>query len=371
MSASDQETLLYQIAITLLPGVGDINARKLVAYTGSPKAVFSENKGTLLKIPGMGHATANLIIRNKNVLERAAREVEFVNKYKIQTSFFTEPGYPERLKHCTDSPVLIYSLGNMDFNQKYVVSVVGTRRASEYGREICQKLIAGLKELGILVVSGLAYGIDTCAHKSALDEGLKTVGVLAHGLDRIYPPLNFNLSQRMLEQGGLVTEFISGTNPDRENFPKRNRIIAGLADTTIVIEAGPKGGALITADIANSYNRDVFAVPGRLSDPMSEGCNHLIKTNRAALVQSAKDIYYIMGWDKTALKKEPVQRKLFVQLTPDEELVIKLLQEFGDCSMDKICLSVGMQTSKVAAALLNLEFEGLVKCLPGKMYRLV
>lgn len=371
MSSSDQESLLYQIALTLLPGVGDVNARKLVAYTGSPLAVFRESKANLLKIPGMGQSTVDLICRNKKVIELAAKEVEFVNKYKIQTHFFTEANYPERLKHCTDSPVLLYSLGNMDLNQPYIVSVVGTRRATEYGKEVCQKLIAGLKELGILVVSGLAYGIDTCAHKSALDEGLKTVGILAHGLDRIYPPLNYNLSQKMLEQGGLVTEFISGTNPDRENFPKRNRIIAGLADATIVIEAGSKGGALITADIANSYNRDVFAVPGRLNDAMSEGCNHLIKTNRAALLQSAKDIFYIMGWDKTLEKKAVVQRKLFVQLQPDEETVVNLMQQHGDCSLDKICISSGLQTSKVAAALLNLEFEGMVKCLPGKIYRLI
>ena len=371
MSASDQESLLYQIALTLLPGVGDVNARKLVAYTGSPVGVFRESKANLLRIPGMGQSTVDLISRNKNVIERAAKEVDFINKYKIHTHFFTEPSYPERLKHCADSPVLLYSLGNMDLNQPYIVSVVGTRRASEYGKEICQKLIGGLKELGVLVVSGLAYGIDTCAHKSALDEDLKTVGVLAHGLDRIYPPLNYNLSQKMLEQGGLVTEFMSGTNPDRENFPKRNRIIAGLADATIVIEAGSRGGALITADIANSYNRDVFAVPGRLNDAMSEGCNHLIKTNRAALLQSAKDIYYIMGWDKTLEKKEAVQRKLFVQLQPDEEVVVNLMQQYGDCSLDKICLSSGLQTSKVAAALLNLEFEGMVKCLPGKIYRLI
>ncbi|MBW6490773.1 MAG: DNA-processing protein DprA [Lentimicrobium sp.] len=371
MNASEKETLLYQIAITLLPGVGDVNARKLVAYTGSPKAVFNEHKNNLLKIPGMGTASVGLILKNKNVLERAAREVEFIEKFKIKTTFFTDADYPERLKHCTDSPVMLYSLGNMDFNAPHIVSVVGTRTASEYGKEMCRKLISGLKDIGILVVSGLAYGIDTCAHKSALDENLKTVGVLAHGLDRIYPPLNFNLSQRMLEQGGLVTEFTSDTNPDRENFPKRNRIIAGLSDATIVIEAGAKGGALITADIANSYNRDVFAVPGRLNDPMSEGCNHLIKTNRAALVQSAKDIYYIMGWDKTAVKKEAVQRKLFIQLQPDEEAVVKLLQEHGDCSIDKICLTSGIQTSKVASALLNLEFEGLVKSLPGKIYRLI
>jgi len=369
--AIDQQTLLYQIALTLLPGVGDVNARKLVSYTGSPEAVFTEKKANLLRIPGMGSFTADLIIQNRDVLKRAAEEVEFVDKFKIEPVFYTSDGYPERLKHCADSPVLIYKSGNADLNSPRIVSIVGTRRATEYGKEICRKLVSGLVEMDVLVISGLAYGIDTCAHKSALDEGLSTVGVLAHGLDRIYPPLNKGLAERMVNQGGLVTEFPSQTNPDRENFPKRNRIIAGLADATIVIEAGAKGGALITADIANSYNRDVFAVPGRIGDPASEGCNNLIKTNRAALVQSANDIRYIMGWDKLNAKATPAQTRLFVQLDADQENVVRILTENGDCGLDKICNCSGVQTSKVAAALLSLEFEGIVKSLPGKIYRLI
>ena len=371
MSPTDDKTLLYQIALTLLPGVGDINARKLIAYTGSPEALFTEKRGNLLKILGIGTATVDLILGNRQVLERAGKEVEFVKKFEIKTSFYTEKSYPERLKHCADSPVLIYALGNADLNTAKIVSIVGTRRATEYGKEICRKLINGLADQEVLVVSGLAYGIDTCAHKAALDEGLKTVGIFAHGLDRVYPPLNANLAERMLEQGGLVTEFISKTNPDRENFPKRNRVIAGLADATIVIEAGAKGGALITADIANSYNRDVFAVPGRLGDPVSEGCNNLIKTNRAALVQSAADICYIMGWEMNKAKPQVAQRSLFINLDPDQESVIDILKENGDCSLDKICMTSGLQTSKVASALLSLEFESIVKCLPGKMYRLL
>jgi DNA processing protein len=371
MPIADDKTLQYQIAITLLPGVGDINARKLIAYTGSPEAVFTEKRANLLRIPGMGQSTVGLILANRKVLDRAGKEVEFVRKYGISTSFFTEQGYPERLKHCIDSPVLIFTLGNADLNHAKIVSVVGTRRATEYGKEICRKLIGGLSEQNILVVSGLAYGIDTCAHKAALDEGLQTTGVLAHGLDRVYPPLNKSLAQKMIGHGGLVTEFISETNPDRENFPKRNRVIAGLADATVVIEAGAKGGALITADIANSYNRDVFAVPGRIGDPVSEGCNNLIKTNRAALVQSAADICYIMGWDNQKAKQPPAQRSLFINLEPDQETVIAILNENGDCSLDKICLTSGLQTSKAVSALLSLEFEGLIKCLPGKIYRLI
>lgn len=367
----DNQALLYQIALTLLPGVGDVNARKLVAYTGSPQAVFTETKAGLLRIPGMGGSTVDLIMHNRTVVERAAREVEFIVRYKVNPVFYTSPAYPERLKHCADSPVLLYTLGNADLNAPRIVSIVGTRRATEYGKEICRKLVNGLSEMGIMVVSGLAYGIDTCAHKSALDEGLPTVGVLAHGLDRVYPSLNKILAERMLECGGLVTEFPSGTNPDRENFPRRNRVIAGLADATIVIEAGVKGGALITADLANSYNRDVFAVPGRIGDPVSEGCNNLIKTNRAALVQSAKDVRYIMGWDEKNPKASATQTRLFVQLDSDQEAIVQIFNENGDCSLDKLCLTSGMQTSKVAAALLALEFEGMIKSLPGKMYRLL
>ncbi|MHC1775188.1 MAG: DNA-processing protein DprA [Lentimicrobium sp.] len=371
MPLTEDKTLQYQIAITLLPGVGDINARKLIAFTGSPEAVFTEKRANLMRIPGMGQSTVNLILANRQVLDRAAQEVEFIRKYSISTTFFTEAGYPERLKQCVDSPVLIFTLGNADLGNARIVSVVGTRRATEYGKEICRKLISGLTAHNVLIASGLAYGIDTCAHKAALDEGLQTVGVLAHGFDRVYPPLNKSLAQRMLGQGGLVTEFISETNPDRENFPKRNRVIAGLADATVVIEAGVKGGALITADIANSYNRDVFAVPGRIGDPVSEGCNNLIKTNRAALVQSAADICYIMGWDKQKPRQISTQRSLFINLDPDQETIVAILNEHGDCSFDKICLASGLQTSKVVSALLGLEFEGLIKCLPGKIYRLI
>jgi len=368
---TDDQTLLYQIALTLLPGVGDVNARKLVSYTGSPEAVFTEKKTNLLRIPGLGISTVNLIINNRKVVGRAAEEVDFIKKYSVNPVFYTSKEYPERLKHCADSPVLIYTLGNADLNAPRIVSIVGTRRATEYGKEICRKLVSGLAEMGVLVISGLAYGIDTCAHKAALDEGLDTVGVFAHGLDRVYPPLNKLLAERMAEKGGLVTEFPSQTNPDRENFPKRNRVIAGLADATVVIEAGVKGGALITADIANSYNRDVFAVPGRIGDPVSEGCNNLIKTNRAALLQSAGDIRYIMGWDDKNLKSASKQTRLFVQLDSDQEAIVEIFKEYGDCSLDKICNTTGIQTSKVAAALLSLEFEGMLKSLPGKIYRLI
>ncbi|MCK4360783.1 MAG: DNA-processing protein DprA [Bacteroidales bacterium] len=361
--------LLYQIGITLIPGVGDIVGKKLIAYCGSVEAVFKEKKKLLLKIPGIGKSTVNSII-NQNILERAEEEIRFIEKYKIDTLFYLDDKYPYRLKQCEDSPMLLFYKGTADLNAPKIISIVGTRKASEYGKEICSSLIEGLIEQNILIVSGLAYGIDTCAHKTSLESNLKTVGVLAHGLDKVYPQLNKSLAEKMLNNGGLLTEFLSKTTPDRENFPKRNRIIAGLSDAVIVIESAIRGGALITADIANSYNRDVFAVPGRLYDKYSQGCNNLIKTNRAALVQSAEDIKYIMGWE-IMKKKTKKQQRLFIKLSPEEETIVNILKEKQELGIDKISSLSKLSASKVASALLNLEFEGIIKCLPGKVYRML
>lgn len=370
MQSTQSTLLIYRIALTLLPGVGSINARKLLSLTGDAEELFKEKKSVLATIPGIGEYVINSLRNSKEALLRAEKEIAFIEKHNIRTYFLTDEDFPFRLKQCTDTPVLLYSLGNADLDSKYILSIVGTRRATDYGKEICRTLIEGLASLGVLVVSGLAYGIDTIAHKYALELSLSTVGVLAHGLDRIYPPVNHGLAHKMLESGGLVTEFISNSEPDRENFPMRNRIIAGLADATIVIEAGDKGGALITADIANSYNRDVFAVPGRVSDTYSEGCNNLIKTNRAALVQKPEDIMYIMGWDKSIPKKKSIQQKLFVQLEPDQEAIVGLLQQYGQCSIDQLCIESRLTASKVASALLGLECDGIIKSLPGKMYEI-
>ncbi|HLN52584.1 MAG TPA: DNA-processing protein DprA [Lentimicrobium sp.] len=364
------DQLLYRIALTQLPGVGIANARKLISMTGSAEALFTEKKSALHKLTGLKESALTTLFDHKEILRRAEQECKFIERNKIRTYFFADSDYPVRLKQCIDSPIILYSKGNADLDSQYIVSIVGTRKATDYGKEVCRSLISGLSHLGVLIVSGLAYGIDTSAHRNALDAGLSTVGVLAHGLDMIYPEINISLAQRMLEQGGLVTEFISNTNPDRENFPMRNRIIAGLADATIVVEAGSKGGALITADIANSYNRDVFAVPGRISDVYSTGCTNLIKTNRAALVEKPEDILYLMGWDKEKQRKEPVQQKLFIQLEPDQEIIFNILQEYGECSIDKLCIESKMNAGKIATALLNLEFQGLIKSLPGKIYRL-
>jgi len=369
MSHKSQDQLLYEIGITLLPGVGDVNAKKLIAYCGGVEAVFKQKKNQLLKIDGIGPKVADAIA-NQTVLKRAEAEIVFVEKNNIQVLFFTDANFPFRLKQAMDGPVMLFYKGTANLNQSKVIAVVGTRKVTEQGRAICNQIIADFKNEDLLIVSGLAYGVDTQAHKSSLDYGLNTVAVLAHGLDRIYPGANRNLAKRMLEQGGLLTDFISGTNPDAQNFPKRNRIIAGLADATLVIESATKGGSLITADIANSYNRDVFAVPGRPADTYSRGANFLIRTNRAALVESASDIRYLMGWD-IPMMETAVQKKLFVELNPEEELLIHIIREEKEPTIDLIALKAQMPMSKVSATLLNLEFEGLVRCLPGKVFKLI
>ncbi len=370
MSETASTELIYQIILTQLPGVGTKSARKLVNAIGSAEAIFKEKPTQLALIPTLGEQVARLIKITPDLYERAEKELAFIDKFKIRTLYLTDEAYPLRLKQCADAPVLLYTLGNADYNSQRIVSVVGTRSPTDYGKEMCRYLVKGLADLDVLVVSGLAYGIDTVAHKSALDASIPTVGVLAHGLDRVYPSVNSDLAHKMIQNGGLVTEFISNNEPDRENFPMRNRIIAGLADATIVIEAGSKGGALITADIANSYDRDVFAVPGRVSDKYSEGCNTLIKTNRAALVQKPEDILYIMGWEKPADRKQVKQKELFIDLDPNQEAIVKLLKEEGECGIDKICSNCNLSPGKLASILLDMECNGLVLSLPGKVFKL-
>ncbi|MCD6091674.1 MAG: DNA-processing protein DprA [Bacteroidales bacterium] len=369
MSQNAPEHLVYEIGITLLPGVGDVNAKKLIAYCGGVEAVFRSKKSHLLKINGIGSKLAEAIV-SQTILKRAEAEVNFLEKNKIQALFFTDEKFPNRLKQAMDGPVMLYFKGNANLNQSKIIAVVGTRKMTDHGKAICDRIISEFKEEDVLIVSGLAYGVDTQAHKSSLAYGLKTVGVLAHGLDRIYPGINRELAKRMLNQGGLLTDFMSGTNPDAPNFPKRNRIIAGLADAALVIESATKGGSLITADIANSYNRDVFAIPGRPDDKYSRGTNFLIRTNRAALVESASDIRYLMGWDQPK-KDVLIQKKLFIELTPDEETLIQIIREEKEVSIDLIALKAKMPMSKVSATLLNLEFEGLLRCLPGKVFKLI
>ncbi len=365
------EQLLYHIAITSIPNVGDITAKNLIAYCGSSEQVFKEKKSVLEKIPGIGAINAQKILTHKaEALAIAEEELIFIEKNDIVPLFYLNDNYPQRLRHCEDGPVLLYSKGNVDYNNQKVVSIVGTRKATEYGKDFCNKIVVDLTPHKPLVVSGLAYGVDVCAHKAAIKSNLPTVGVLAHGLDRLYPAQHRGVANQMIENGALLSDFKSRTNPDRENFPKRNRIVAGMSDLTIVIESSKKGGSLITAHIANDYNRDVFALPGRLGDSQSEGCNNLIKTNKAALIQSVKDLEYIMGWE-TKKKVKPTQQQLFVELTPEQKTIADIISKQGKIGVDELSLQAKLPMSKITTELLNMEFSGVVKTLPGKQYKLV
>lgn len=348
-------------------------AKKLVAYCGSAEEVFKQRKNALLKVPGIGMFSASAIVGQK-VFQRAEEEILFIKKNDISPLFYLDEDYPNRLKHCHDSPVMLYYKGKKNLNAPKILSIVGTRQPTPYGKGICTNLVEELATLfpDILITSGLAYGIDVCAHKAAIDNNVGTVAILAHGLDRIYPPLHESIADKMLENGGWLTDFISGTKPDKENFPRRNRIIAGIADAVIVVESKKKGGSLITADIANSYSRDVFAFPGRVDDVCSAGCNYLIKINKAALASSAKDIIYIMGWQEKTKKEKntTIQKSLFLELSPEEMLVVEFLKKKGPVSIDDISFSLKLKMSTALTLLLNLEFSGVVKSLPGKVYEL-
>ncbi|MDR0364606.1 MAG: DNA-processing protein DprA [Bacteroidales bacterium] len=357
--------LLYQISLTLVSGIGNVLAKKLINFCGSAEAVFLEKERYLLKIPGIGQAIVQAI-KEYRCFDRAEEEIAFIERHRIQPLSYLDEAYPQRLKECYDAPILLYYTGNVNMNCDKILSVVGTRTPTEYGKEVCEKIVSELT--GVLIVSGLAYGVDSCAHRAALKSNLQTIAVLAHGLDRIYPAQNKRLAKEIIVNGGLLTEFMSRVIPDRENFPQRNRIVAGMADATLVIETPSRGGSLITASLANSYNRDVFAIPGKITDPKSSGCNWLIRSNRAALVENASQIKEMMGWDSESKKIGVVQKKLFPVLTPDEEIIYKILEENGESSIDFIVRNANLTTSKISAALLNMEFENIIKALPGRMY---
>lgn len=371
----DTEDIKYAIALTLLEGVGPVNAKKLLAYCGDFQRIFQSTKIQLHRIPGIGSILANKIftqLSDKSILERAEREIAFVEKNELRVFLYTESDYPLNLKQCEDCPMVLYGKGNIDFKETKIISVVGTRKITERGKEVCVQLVKGLEAYAPLVISGMAYGVDIHTHKACVEHDLPTVGVLAHGLDRLYPQTHQKTADKMMKQGGLLTEFMSGTNPDRENFPKRNRIIAGLADATVVVESARRGGSLITAEIANSYSRDVFAVPGRITDSYSEGCNFLIKTNKAHLLHGAEDIVYLMNWELTMEDKpNTIQRELFVELPPDEKLVCELLSSEEHKSIEQLIHLSDLSSSTLAVILLQLEFKGLVKSLPGSSYRLI
>ena len=367
---SEETSLKHKIALGLIPGVGDINARKLVSYFGSVEAIFSEPYNSLIKIPGIGPGLAGAISSN-SYLETAEKEAEYVTKNNIRTFFYLDDDYPFRLKQCDDSPVVFFFKGKCDLNSLRIMGVVGTRSATSRGKDICERIISGLADGSpdLIIVSGLAYGIDITAHKAAISNNLTTIGVLGHGFKTLYPSIHKSTADNMLNNGGLITDFTSDNLAERNNFIKRNRIIAGLADTVLVVESGVKGGALITADIANSYNRDVFAVPGRPDDQWSAGCNSLIKNNKAILVESSDDIEYFLDW-KAVKSKKPVQKTLFSELNEPEKAIFELVSRENELNIDSICRSLNIPVNKLSSLLLQMEFKGILKCFPGNLYRI-
>ncbi len=362
--------IFYQIALTLIPGIGDITIKNLLSFYSTPEDIFRETTLGLKTFFG-NRKEIILAIRERSMFKRVEEELSFIQKYNVKTFFYTDNDFPYRLKRgeCVDSPVLLYYKGNADLNTSKVISIIGTRNATSYGEAVVKDILQSLANENILIVSGLAYGIDTFAHKYALSNDLHTVGVVAHGLHKIYPAQNKNLAKEMIKNGGIITEFRSDMEPCPGIFPKRNRIIAGLSDAVIVVEAAKKGGALITAEIANSYNREVFAVPGNLKEIRSEGCNYLIRANKANLLQTTDDIRYILGWNKKTNSKT-VQQKIFIDLDPNELKVYKTIEKEKICGIDEISILCELPQMEVSCILLNLELNGVIKCLPGKVYRI-
>lgn len=365
--------LFYQIALTKIDGVGDILARNLLETIGNEEEIFKSSKKSLIATKGISSNLASEIL-NPNVLVQAEKELAFIQKNKIQTFFYIEDQYPQRLKECIDAPILLYYKGNTDFNTNKIISIVGTRKSTDYGNKFCSQFIEEIASVfpDILIVSGLAYGIDIRAHQAALEFNLPTIGVLAHGLDRIYPSSHRKVAVEMVENGGLLTEFSSGTQPDKFNFVRRNRIVAGMSDATIVVQTDKKGGSLITAEIANSYNKDVFAVPGRINDSESAGCNMLIEQNKAILLQSTESFIKQMQWDISSkvIQSKPKQRQLFLDLSEDEQLIYDFLATIESVHINLLANQIAVPVSSLLPTLLTMEMKNLIKPLPGGFYKL-
>lgn len=363
--------LFKTLSLLKVEGVGDIMAKKLINHCGSAEAVLSATRKQLLAIDGVGEvAFKNL--QDKEVFKAAEAEMEFIEREGIRPLFYKEEDYPEKLKHCIDAPVLLFSSGNIDLHERKIISIVGTRQITSYGTDFCRKLIEDLAPLNPVIISGFAYGVDITAHQAAMDNNLQTIGVLAHGLNQIYPKVHKKYMVKVEENGGFMTEFWSTSDPDRENFLKRNRIIAGMSEATIVIESADRGGSLATANLANDYNREVFAVPGRVTDKYSQGCNNLIKSQRANLLTSAADLIYMLNWDIEDKKKQkPVQKQLFISLEADEQVVYDYLQKNGKALMDVIAMDCNLPVFKISSLLLNMELKGVIRPLPGKLFEAI
>lgn len=364
---SEQE-LIYLLALQKVPNIGDISAKKLLRTLGSAEAIFKSTKKELKLIEGFGDLKINSI-HDSLYMEEAEQELLFIEKENIEVRYFEDRNYPDYLKHCIDAPILLFQKGNIDLAHKKIISIVGTRKVTTHGVAFCEQLIEELAPLNPVIVSGFAYGVDICAHKAAMAQGLQTIGCLAHGLDQIYPKAHAKYENEVMNHGGFMTDFWSGSYFDRKNFLKRNRIIAGLSEATIVIESAEKGGSLVTADIANSYNREVFAVPGRNTDQLSKGCNNLIKTQQARLLTSVADLVYVLNWDIRDQKKQ--QTQLFVELSTEEQFVFDTLKKLGKSEVDVLALQCKLPTFKLNPILLALELKGVVRPLPGKQFEVI
>ena len=365
-----EEDLLYVLALQRVKGIGDINAKKLIAHCGSAKKVLTEKRQVLEKINGIGTFILKNLADSTN-LTAAEKELNYIQKNNIETFYFEDENYPIRLKHCVDAPILFFKEGNFKFEKQPIISIVGTRKITSYGRDFCEKLILELKEYNPIIVSGFAYGVDICAHKAALKNELQTIGVLAHGFEEVYPKSHKKYVSELKKNGGFITDFWHKDELQRENFLKRNRIIAGISEATIIIESAEKGGSLVTADIANSYDRDVYAVPGRTTDVYSKGCNNLIKDNKAAILTSAKDLAELLNWELESYQTAPIQKQLFIELTEIEQLVYTFLLENGKELLDLISLNCKLPINQTSTTLFNLEMKGVVKPLPGKLFEVI
>ncbi len=359
----------YQIALTLVPGVGSILIRQLISYCGSAEGVFRAPLGRLLKVPGIGEVTARAILR-PDVLAGAERVSQQLDKMGATALFYTDKAFPARLKTLYDAPALLYFQGAGTLNAPRTIGLVGTRQATDYGRRVTADIIEALVPYGVHIISGLAYGIDIAAHRASLANSLPTLGVMASGLDVIYPNAHQKTAHEMRVLGGLLTESQPGTKPDAHLFPARNRIIAGLSDAVVVVEAAAKGGALITAEYANNYHRDVFAVPGQLNQTFSAGCNKLIRENKAQIYTSPKDLIETLNWDQPAniVSRKNQAPPLPLNVTGEESQVLALLRQTTGLHIDELSWQTQIPMGRLASLLLNLEFRGFVRSMPGKMY---
>ena len=363
--------LLHRVALTLVPNIGPVQARILVDHFGDAPAVFKAKRSLLDKLEGIGEVRSASIKTFSN-FKRAEEEISFIEKYKITPLFLTDEAYPRRLLHCYDPPTMLYYRGSAHLNASKIIAVIGTRSKTDYGKQLTEKLVAELAHQQVVVVSGLALGIDAVAHRAAIKNNIPTVAVIAHGLDKIYPAEHTGLAKDILkESGGLLTEFMSSTKPDKHHFPSRNRVVAGICDATVVVETDVKGGSMITAELANGYNKDVFAFPGRTIDTKSAGCNYLIKNNKAILLTGAQDIIDTLGWSEKQRPPASRQKELFIQLSPEEQLMFDLLKEKASTHIDELRSRSRLSSSAAAAALLNLELQNLAASLPGKLYKLL